>query len=141
MGSVVLEKWNFQLEGTSQRWFDGGIRKRHALKPGRREAPAQWQLAPQWYGGNHLLAPEQLHLVTHCACYYAKGIGMGKYWYLSNYGIRTVPESAHLPVDKVCPSNYQCPQTNESAFEKWGPPWIEAYERCDPVESSVILFA
>jgi len=105
----------------------------------KRQPNGNWQA--QWYGGNHLLAPEKLHHVTHCACYYAKGIGMGKYWYLSNYGIKTVPESAHLPVDTVCPSNYQCPETNESAFEKWGPPWIEAYEGCDPVQPSVTLFA
>jgi len=91
----------------------------------------------QWFGGNHLLAPDSEHNVTHCACYYAKGIGKGQYWYLSNYGVASIENSSHLPVESVCqPYSIKCPNSNASAFERWGPPWIEAYLGCDPASHS-----
>lgn len=95
----------------------------------------------RWYGGNHLLAPasSKSYHVTHCACYYAKGLGMGQSWYLSNYGIATVKNSAQFPVETVCKPYFaktSCPETNASAFQRWGPPWIEAYLGCN--QSSVL---
>jgi len=99
-----------------------------------------WQ--GQWSGGNHLLEPSSLHHVTHCACYYAKGDGAGRYWYLSNYGVASIKESAHLPIESVCKPYFDklggCPRSNASAFAKWGPPWIEAYEGCVPEPESVL---
>lgn len=99
-----------------------------------RQGDGQWEA--QWYGGNHLLEPASLHHVTHCACYYAKGLGMGKSWYLSNYGIAAIPNSAQYPIATVCGQYWlstTCPQTNASAFERWGPPWIESYLGCSRV--------
>lgn len=93
-----------------------------------------WQA--QWFGGNHLLQPASLHHVTHCACYYAQGTGPGKAWFLSNYGVAVVPNSAQIPLETVCGPHYRslggCPDTNASAYHRWGPPWIEAYEGCTP---------
>lgn len=96
-------------------------------------ADGSWQA--RWYGGNHLLAPASSHSyhVTHCACYYAKGLGMGQSWYLSNYAVATVANSAQFAVETVCkPYNIaNCPESNATAFQRWGPPWIEAYLGCN----------
>jgi hypothetical protein len=96
----------------------------------RRESNGSWQA--HWFAGNHLFAPTSLQNVSHCACYYAKGNGVGKSWHLSNYGVATIPNSSHLPVDEVCkPHVLKCPDSNSSAFEIWGPPWIEDYSGCN----------
>jgi len=97
------------------------------------QADGSWEA--QWFGGNQLLAPALLNHVTHCACYYAKGTGMGTYWYLSNYGVAAVPNSTHLTVESVCmpylANMKHCPASNASAFATFPPPWIEAYKGCD----------
>lgn len=121
-GSIVeTGSGEFLTSVKERRWLDG-----------------QWEA--QWFGGNHLFTPASEKNVTHCACYYAKGAGMRKAWYLSNYGIATIENSSHLPVQTVCEPHFKklqsCPPNNESAFELWGAPWIEAYLGCDPVDRS-----
>lgn len=117
-------------DGTTVEIGDGAILS-HVNET--RHANGHWQA--QWSGGNHLLSGGILHHVSHCACYYAKGIGMGQSWYLSNYGIATIEHSAEMPVGAVCEPYFaktRCPESNASAFELWGAPWIESYIGCEP---------
>jgi len=83
-----------------------------------------------WYGGNRYVPDPKK--VTHCACYYAGGVGRGQRWLLSNFEVAYVPNSFHLSVEEVCrPHALTCPPTNASAFERWGPPWVEKYLGCE----------
>mmetsp|Transcript_2083 Transcript_2083/g.4109 ORF Transcript_2083/g.4109 Transcript_2083/m.4109 type:complete len:195 (-) Transcript_2083:22-606(-) len=101
-----------------------------ALVKDSHEAKGSWKAS--WYGGNHY-NPDVLRR-TNCACYYAHGVG--KSWELANYGIAKVQNSSHLTVESVCKSFWtDCPKSNDSAFERWGPPFIERYVDCQLVDA------
>ena len=83
----------------------------------------------RWYGGNSY-EPDLLR-VTHCACYYLVGTGLGKPFLLHNYRVKEALNTSHLPVEDVCDLYHvDCPENTASARSRFGSPWVESYMGC-----------
>ena len=70
--------------------------------------------------------------VTHCACYYVVGEGIGLPFQLHNYRVKEAVNTSQLPIEDVC-GRYltDCPANTAAALKQFGAPsWIESYIGC-----------
>mmetsp|Transcript_69499 Transcript_69499/g.137455 ORF Transcript_69499/g.137455 Transcript_69499/m.137455 type:complete len:356 (+) Transcript_69499:11-1078(+) len=73
---------------------------------------------------------------TNCCCEYVTQ-DPGRPRVLADYCAAVVPHSAHLPLREVCaPHVRHCPLDTTVALAEIGPPFVEIYSPCTPIDES-----